>query len=118
MAEFKYEIIKHIGVLSTSAKGWTKELNCISWNGGDPKYDLRDWAPEHAKMSKGITLTEDEALKLHELLAQELDTEIQEAEDTQARINKKYDEVANKWKQKHGFLPNSDSGLVDDIEQK
>jgi hypothetical protein len=50
MAEIKYEIIKTIGVLSTSAKGWTKELNLISWSGREPKYDLRDWAPEHEKM--------------------------------------------------------------------
>ena len=68
MAEFKYEIVKHIGVLSESAKGWTKELNLISWNGGNPKYDIRDWAPEHEKMGKGVTLTEEEASKLKSLL--------------------------------------------------
>ena len=34
MADFKYEIVEHIGTLSESAKGWTKELNKISWNGG------------------------------------------------------------------------------------
>lgn len=69
MADIKYEIIEEIGVLSESAKGWTKELNLVSWNGGVPKYDIRDWAPEHEKMGKGITLTEDEARKLKELLA-------------------------------------------------
>lgn len=53
MADFKYEIVEHIGTLSESAKGWTKELNKISWNGGEPKYDIRDWAPEHEKMGKG-----------------------------------------------------------------
>ena len=65
---FKYEIVEHIGTLSESAKGWTKELNRISWNGGEPKYDIRDWAPEHEKMGKGVTLSEDEMLKLKELL--------------------------------------------------
>ncbi len=60
MSEIKYEIIEEIGVLSTSAKGWTKELNKISWNGAAPKYDLRDWAPEREKMGKGVTLTEEE----------------------------------------------------------
>ena len=30
MADFKYEIVEHIGTLSESAKGWTKELNKIS----------------------------------------------------------------------------------------
>ncbi len=68
MADFKYEIVEHIGVISTSRKGWTKELNRISWNGGEPKYDIRDWAPEHAKMGKGVTLSETEIVKLRELL--------------------------------------------------
>ncbi len=67
MAEIKYEIEKELGVLSTSAKGWTKELNLVSWNGGKAKYDLRDWAPEHEKMGKGVTLTEEEAKKLYEI---------------------------------------------------
>ena len=68
MADIKYEIIKHIGKLSESSRGWTKELNIISWNGGVPKLDIRDWAPEHEKMGKGITLTEEEAEKLAGLL--------------------------------------------------
>ena len=68
MAEIKYEIIKTIGVLSTSAKGWTKELNLISWSEREPKYDLRDWAPEHEKMGKGVTLSKEELLALKELL--------------------------------------------------
>ena len=68
MAEIKYEIIKHIGNLSESSRGWTKELNIISWNGGVPKLDIRAWAPEHEKMGKGITLSEEEAEKLAGLL--------------------------------------------------
>ena len=70
--EIKYEIIEELGVLSESAKGWTKELNLISWNGGAPKYDVRDWAPEHEKMGKGVTLSEEEAKKLAELLTTKL----------------------------------------------
>jgi hypothetical protein len=70
MAEIKYEIIKTIGVISTSAKGWTKELNLISWNGREPKYDLRDWAPEHEKMGKGVTLSDEELRALKELLGE------------------------------------------------
>jgi len=61
MAEFKYEITKEIGVLSQTASGWRKELNLVSWNGGKPKFDLREWAPEHEKMGKGVTLTTEEA---------------------------------------------------------
>ena len=64
----KYEIIEKIGQLSESAKGWTKELNLISWNDREPKYDLRDWAPEHEKMGKGTTLTVDELRELKDIL--------------------------------------------------
>ncbi len=64
MSEIKFEIIKNIGTLSESSKGWTKELNLVSWNGREPKYDIRDWDPEHKKMGKGVTLTEDELKKL------------------------------------------------------
>lgn len=72
MADIKYDIVEELGVLSESAKGWTKELNLISWNGGTPKYDIRDWAPEHEKMGKGVTLSEEEAKKLAELLSAKL----------------------------------------------
>ncbi|RKQ33889.1 YdbC family protein [Oceanobacillus halophilus] len=68
MAELKYDIIQTIAVLSESPKGWTKELNLISWNGRDPKYDLRDWAPDKMKMGKGVTLTKEELLKLKDSL--------------------------------------------------
>ena len=72
MADIKYEIVEQIGVLSESAKGWTKELNKISWNGGEPKYDIRDWDEEHLRMSRGITLHEDEAKRLCDLLKDRL----------------------------------------------
>ena len=68
MSDIKYEIIEKLGILSESTKGWTKKLNLISWNGGTPKYDIRDWSPNHEKMGKGITLTDEEAKKLKELL--------------------------------------------------
>ncbi len=68
MADIKFEIVEEIGVLSESSKGWRKELNLVSWNGAAAKYDIRDWAPEHEKMGKGITLTKEEAEKLKELL--------------------------------------------------
>lgn len=68
MSDIKYEIIKNIAVLSTSASGWRKELNLISWNDREPKYDLRDWSADHTKMGKGVTLTKEELLALKELL--------------------------------------------------
>ncbi len=70
MPKINYEITKKLGVLSTSAKGWTKELNLISWNGNAPKYDLRTWSPEHEKMGKGITLTEEEIVELKKILTE------------------------------------------------
>ena len=70
MADFKYEIVEELGVLSENNKGWRKELNLISWNDGEPKYDVRDWSPEHEKMGKGITLTKEEAKQLYILLSQ------------------------------------------------
>lgn len=68
MAEFSFEILSEIGVLSETPKGWRKELNLISWNGASPKYDIREWAPGHEKMGKGITLTVEEAEALKKLL--------------------------------------------------
>lgn len=68
MADIKYEIEKKLGYISESAKGWKKELNLISWNCKEAKYDLRDWSPEHEKMGKGITLTIEELKELKELL--------------------------------------------------
>ena len=68
MAEIKYEIKENIGVVSESAKGWAKELNLVSWNDKEPKYDLREWDPAHEKMGKGITLTHEEIKKLKDIL--------------------------------------------------
>ena len=67
MPEFTYEIVKQIGVISEGSGGWQKELNLISWNDKDPKYDIRDWSPDR-KMRKGVTLTEEEAKVLMKAL--------------------------------------------------
>ena len=68
MAELKFVITKSIGILSESAKGWRKEINLVSWNDRESKYDIREWDPNHEKMSKGITLNKDEIIKLRDLL--------------------------------------------------
>ena len=68
MADIKYEIKKTVGALSENNKGQPKELNLISWNDRDPKHDIRDWAPEHEKMGKGVTLSVEELKKLRKLL--------------------------------------------------
>ena len=68
MADIKFEIKETVGVIAESAKGWKKELNLISWNGKEAKYDLREWSPNHEKMGKGVTLTRDDLKSLKELL--------------------------------------------------
>ena len=60
MAEFSFQIEEHLLVLSENDKGWTKELNRVSFNGAPAKYDIRTWSPDHTKMGKGITLTNEE----------------------------------------------------------
>ena len=67
-SEFSYEILEEIGVLSENAKGWRKELNLVSWNGNPAKFDLRDWAPNHEKMGKGVTLSNEELKNLKKLI--------------------------------------------------
>ena len=68
MAEIKFEIKENLGVLSQSSKSWTKEINLISWNDKEPKYDVREWDAEHKKMGKGVTLSLAELKKLKEIL--------------------------------------------------
>lgn len=71
MAEIKYDIIENIGVLSDNGKGWTKELNLVSWNEREAKYDIRDWNEDHTRMRKGVTLTNEEAEVLFNVLSEE-----------------------------------------------
>jgi len=68
MADIKFEIIKHLGVLGESSGGWKKEINILSWNGRKPKIDIRDWDENHEKMGKGITLYAEEAEELKRIL--------------------------------------------------
>lgn len=68
MADIKYEIKESLGELSESGKTWRKELNLISWNDKEAKYDIRDWSPDHEKMGKGVTLSKEELIKLKALL--------------------------------------------------
>ncbi len=73
MADIKFEIVEEIGVLSTGKSGWNKELNFVKWNEYEPKFDIREWSPDHQKMGKGITLTVDEMKELKKLLNNILD---------------------------------------------
>ena len=46
MPEIKYEITEHLGVISETARGWTREVN----------------------MSKGLTFTKEEIVELKNLV--------------------------------------------------
>lgn len=68
MAELNFEIEEVCGVLSENKNGWRKELTLTKWNNHAAKFDLRSWEPEYTAMTKGITLTKDELMKLREIL--------------------------------------------------
>lgn len=70
MADLTVEIKEELGVLSESFKGWSKELNIVSWNDREPKFDIREWSPDHTKMSKGLTFTAEELKALKTILNQ------------------------------------------------
>ena len=72
MSEIKCTTIEKIGIIRQGTNGWNKELRLVSWNDADPKYDIRDWDEEHLRMSRGITLHEDEAKRLCDLLKDRL----------------------------------------------
>jgi hypothetical protein len=73
MSEIEFVIVRHIGVLSEAGRGWKRELNVVSWNKREPKYDLRDWDPDHEKMGKGVTLSKEDAQALIQLLKADLE---------------------------------------------
>jgi hypothetical protein len=69
---FSFEIKTSVGEISKSSKGWAKELNLVSWNGRKAKYDIREWSPDHEKLGKGVTLSEEELRALGKLIDQEI----------------------------------------------
>ncbi len=69
--DFSFEITEHIGIIAAYPTGWNKELNLVSWNGGVPKYDIRDWDNSHEHMSRGTTLHKEEAKKLRDYLVEQ-----------------------------------------------
>ena len=68
MPVFDFQIVREIGVLSDNPKGWRKELNLVSWNSREPKYDIREWSPDHEIPGKGTTLSAAELAQLKKLL--------------------------------------------------
>lgn len=74
--EVSFRVVEELGVLDRYKTGWSREINIVSWNGKPPKFDIRDWDPDHQRMSRGITLHEREAVKLTEILAHRLQMDI------------------------------------------
>ena len=65
----RYDLMERIGVLSRKDNGWTREVNIVAWNDGPGKVDIREWDPDHKRMTRGVTLFEDEAERLTKVLA-------------------------------------------------
>jgi hypothetical protein len=86
MSEVTYEVVKKFGTISVNKDGWTKELNLVSWNGFKPKYDLREWSPDHTQMGKGLTFTQREIEDLADLLNVSLDQD--EVEEDAGHLHK------------------------------
>jgi hypothetical protein len=70
--DIEFKLVEKLGVLDTHKSGWAREVNIVAWNGKPPKFDIRDWDPDHERMSRGITLHEREAIKLAKILVQRL----------------------------------------------
>lgn len=66
--DITFEITRHYGVISSEKNGWTREINLVSWNGGEPKFDVRSWNGDHTRMTRGITLSYGEAARLVSVL--------------------------------------------------
>ena len=69
--EIEVRIVSRFGVLAKYQTGWTKEINIVKWNNNAPKYDIRDWDPNHEKMAKGVTLYEGELRRLVEIMGKQ-----------------------------------------------
>ena len=74
----EFKLVEKLGILERHKSGWCREINIVAWNGGRPKFDIRDWDPNHIRMSRGITLYENEAIKLTKILAQRLQMDNEE----------------------------------------
>ncbi len=110
--EISFDIVEHIGVLSTFGTGWTKELNLVSWNGGIPKYDIRDWDPTHTHMSRGITLQEDEMRAVLRSMKSRRNHRLRSASETKSEAADDDKELASEFTEFKD--EKSDSGTEDE----
>jgi len=69
--EINYEVIEECGALTPRGKAGTVKLRYLSWNGRDPKYDLRVWTTDddgNEKCGKGIGLSGEELEELYDVI--------------------------------------------------
>lgn len=64
-----YKVEHKEGIISRMSNGWQKELNKVSWNDGEAKFEIRSWSKDHQRMGKGVSFTEEELVSLANILA-------------------------------------------------
>ena len=114
--DIEFKLVEKLGVLDTHKSGWAREVNIVAWNGKPPKFDIRDWDPEHERMSRGITLHEREAIKLAKILVQRLQmdgpgTQAQNASQYQNQTQQMQQEPEEEY-QEQGEATGTDGGLL------
>ena len=68
--DFSFQIVEDLGTIGEpTASGWETRLRKVSWNGRDPKYDIRAWSPDDSKMGKGISFSDDEFEDLKNIIS-------------------------------------------------
>ena len=69
--EFRYDVVQNFDTITenetSTGNCYTKEVNLVSYNNGNPVYDIRNWTRMkngEIRMGKGITLSFEEMKKL------------------------------------------------------
>lgn len=77
-----FDLKEHLGVIFTTGNDWTRELNVIWWSDKEETfYDLRDWSPDHERMTRGVRLSKEGIEALVEAYEEEFLEEGKTAKD-------------------------------------
>ena len=68
MSDITYSITEHIAKIASRGE-WTLELNKVSFNDKPAKWDIRSWNEDHSRMSKGLSLSDEEFTELKLILS-------------------------------------------------
>jgi len=70
--EITLDVKEKCGIISDRGNGYTLELRYVSWNGAEPKYDIRVWYKDketgEERNFKGVTMTGEELVNLAALV--------------------------------------------------